>query len=676
MRLFSAFNTIDTTTAITVDSLPATRQETSPVAVAPSLPAMLAGDAAAALPDSIRAIRDERWQFCRAVVDLCRASGRSLEECAQIVAARDAANYRHLSPAKLTYHNVRRWLGRLGTVRTRDGRDYRWDNVQALADRYVRGRQPARINPLAWQVFTAMYLNVRKPTINSAYRQTKALFLREFPEVEFPTLDQLTYQLKRLPQNVIDAGREGIDYVVNHSLYMIIRDWSAVVANQCWFADSRPFDQLIRIPDDKAPNGWRAVRPNVMYMMDAASWYCVGFEVSAGGVDNNLIRNAFARACMTHGRPGVLYIDNGSDYNKLGFTQPVTIGGREYSILQALDVHLTNARPYNGRAKTVERRFQFFSTDFDRRQPSYLGDSPGHRPDTAELYYAGEALMTLPTEYEFVQMLQSEIDKFHATPLGGHLKGKTPNEAFAAANRMARAPMSAEEMYLALLLPLPTPRKVHRGGCLDINRVRYYAPELAALTGTNVIVKTSYLEPGAVHAYDLDGNYLCPCTAQAMTHPLANLYGDADDKAQLEQQLVIQGRQQRMLMEQLRNTTGNLAGLAISDLMALTRAEIEDGTRLITVGAKAKVKAGTHALRAVTTPARAAEARRELAAAGQPVAPVAPPLSAAEERELAAAHTAITSRLRSQGDDDDTDIAAAHQFLTNRNNQGDQDDEY
>ena len=586
----------------------------------PTLPAVRQSQAIAVarpaedLPEAFRTRRDERWQFCRDAVELMRTRDLKQAEAVTILLATCPDKYSHIRPS---HHNLRRWLSKLGSYRTREGAlEYNFDNLAALADDYAVGAQPKRFDDVAYRVFMAMYLTPRAVPFSVCYRETKALFAREYREVKFPTQSQFRYQLSKEPQNVIDCGRYGIDYVENHSLYMLIRDWSQIRPGQCWFADSRPFDQLIRVPDGKG--GWRAERPDVTYIMDAASWYCVGFDVTGEAVNNDMIRNLFARACVEHGRPECFYVDNGSDYNKQGFAQPVTVEGREYSILQSLGVRLTNARPYHGRSKTVERNFRDFSLDFDRRQPSYLGDSPANRPDSAEMYYSPAGVMLLPSLEEFCAQLRAEVARFHDTPRGGRFKGLTPRRIWEGNDRISRAPLSPVELHRALLLPLPAPRLVHRGGCIDVARVRYYAPELEQYTGRKVIVKTSYMEPGRIHAFDLKGAYLGECTAQSATHPLATVWGDETDKAVLEQQLVIQGRQRREVLTRFRDLTAGLGGLSVEEIKALSRSEIESGKARITLASKSKVKAGEHNLKLLTTRAAAAEARQV------PASPAAP----------------------------------------------------
>jgi len=552
-------------------------------------------------PEKYRRIRDQRWEFCRECKNLIENERLTETEAVAAVLARSPERWPLIRP---NYHNFRRWTAALG----KKGREIDWQNIDALLPGYHTGAKYVRnlFDERVMRVFLAMYLNPRRATFACCYRETKALFAREYREIAFPTAAQIRYQLKRLPAPVVEAGRVGLDYAVNHSLYMLIRDWDKVRPNQVWFADSRPEDIFIRVPDPRSANGWKTARPQVTYFMDAASWYCVGFDATAEGVDNDLIRNVFARACIEHGRPEVLYIDNGKDYNKLGFTAPVSVLGREYSILQSLDVRLTNAMPYRGRSKTVERQFRDYAADFDRRQPSYLGDSPEHRPDSADLYSTPEGVMLLPTLGEFVELFRAEVEKYNRTPRGGRWHGKSPAEVFAAPHRVIRPAMPPEELRRALLLPLAAPRTVFRGGCVSIDKVQYYARELFPHIDRKVVVKTSYLEPGRVHAFAPDGTYIAECVAQTTTHPLANIYGDDNDKAALANQLLIAGNQYKQLRDQMRGATMGLAGLAIEDIKRLSRAELESGTAAVTVLVKHKVKAGNHTLPLLTTRGAAA----------------------------------------------------------------------
>ena len=620
-----------------------------------------------ATPEKFRQIRDQRWEFCRECSILMMTERLTEPNAAAAVIARSPGRWPLINPS---YHNFRRWAAAMGK---KDGK-INFDNIDALLPGYRTGAKKVEdlFDPRVMRIFLAMYLSPRRPTFASCYRETKTLFAREYPDIIFPTEAQIRYQLQRIPAPVIEAGRVGLDYAVNHSLYMLIRDWDKIRPNQVWFADSRTFDQLMKVPAANKENSWTGVRPNVTYFMDAASWYCVGYDVTGEGVDNNLIRNVFAKACLTHGRPEVLYIDNGKDYNKAGFTVPVNVLGKEYSILQSLDVKLTNALPYRGRSKTVERSFRDFSMDFDRRQPSYLGDSPANRPDGAELYDTPEGVQLLPTLGEFVAMLDAEVEMYNSTPRGGRWHGKSPREVFQSPHRVTRPELDPEAMRLALLLPLPSPRQVFRGGCVSIDKVQYYARELFQYIDKKVVIKSSYLEPGRVHAFTQDGSYIAECVAQTTTHPLANLYGDDNDKAALAGQLLEAGQQYKALKNQLQSSTMGLAGLAIEDIKSLSRAELESGEASVTVLVKRKVKAGNHVLPLQTVPGKMART----GGVSEPAVCTTLRRPAEDEALLAEADRLLLAATQDKSLDDDVsadELAAVQHIITKRK---DEDDEF
>jgi hypothetical protein len=563
------------------------------------------------LTDKERALRDERWRFCRAVVAMSETSGMPQRKCCEVIAARDHKLYPLLSnwgqggKSALTYNNVRNWLGNkngLGFYRRNGRKEYNWDNIDALADRYVRGKQPEKIDERILNILRAAYIDPRQVPMAVAYRETRELFEREFPELPFPTYEQAKRRLKDIPQLVIDSGRHGIDYVMNRDLYMLIRNWDAIQAGQCYFADTRDGDSWVRVPDGNG--GWRAARPKIVFVMDARSWYCVGFDSTAeDSPDHNMIRNVFANACVSHGIPDFFYIDNGKDYNKAGFTTPVEINGLKLCIIKSLGIQLVNSQPYRGRSKTVERRFLQEARNFDKRQPSYCGNAPGKAPDGAELWREGDNVMLLPTLAQYNEKFEKELEKFHHTPMSGFMKGKTPHEVFHGANRIQKAPLRGKELYQAFLLPHPEPRKVHHGGCVSFNRIRYYAPELFAFTSDKkVIIKSHILEPGRIHAFTLDDRYICECTAQESTHPLAHYLGDDEDKRKLDEQLVIQGRQRRALIEARKELTGGFYGLSLDQITSLKREQLEGGFKPITVASRRKVKSGDHNIKLLATP--------------------------------------------------------------------------
>ena len=123
------------------------------------------------------------------------------------------------------------------------------------------------------------------------------------------------------------------------------------------------------------------------------------------------------------------YFDNGKDYCKQGFSTPLAIGEHEHSIFRELGVTLTNATPFNARAKTVERFFRDMMKTFDKLFPDYLGSNPAERTDAASYFDDPDHVMELPTLEEFCRVFDLWLEKYLQTPKSGQIhRGKSPAE--------------------------------------------------------------------------------------------------------------------------------------------------------------------------------------------------------------------------------------------------------
>ena len=259
------------------------------------------------------------------------------------------------------------------------------------------------------------------------------------------------------PQVFVDLvrEREGEDqvFICRHgeeafyqrrSPYMS-RNWTGVPAGDVWFSDHRLFDQFV-IDTRTGQVG----RPWFTPWMDARSTYFLSWDVYLEHPNSDRIHLTLKRGIAEHGRPLHGYIDNGKDYRARDLTAgpqrnkkkqvPAEIDElRTENVFDLMGIDATFARPYNARAKTIERKFRYFIERMEKFGRTYAGSAPHQRPErTDKIVQAAkdnperavrEGL--LPTLQEFRSRVAGWVERINRTPSDGKiLQGHSPKEIF------------------------------------------------------------------------------------------------------------------------------------------------------------------------------------------------------------------------------------------------------
>ena len=533
--------------------------------------------------------RDERWLFCSLAVNLKKESGKGMQSCCQEIAIKNT----HLFPilnrsgqsgkSQLTYNNCRHWLRLLG----KKGKDYDWANRDALVDNYRGPDKPLAGDPEFWTWFRGAYLSRHTLSITEARR----LAMRKVREnnlfAVIPSFDQVKYQVRKLDPTMVALARYGEEYIKNNMLGYADRDWSEIRVNEIWFSDHRMFDCWVKVWNEEK-GAWEAVRPWLCGFLDGKSWYMVSWQITTESPNNETIRNGLGWGISQHGRPANLYIDNGKDFKKQGFSEPVTFGDHEHSILKSLGIKVINSLPYNGRAKTIERGFRNHAESFDKMFAAYLGNKPSARPDTA--HYFQKHPEQLPTLEEFTLMFAKFLDELHNRVNTGKIVGnRTPKDAFFNGKRLELAPMSEVELFAAFLLPLPQLYKVRRGPAVYVNKKMYYGEclvEPKSYWDQKLLVKTDRLRPDHVYVFTPDGRPIGECKTRKAIKALALT---AEDRKAVGEEMKFQREQIKRCYTMLNEATDGMHLLSPMELMKLP-----ENFDIVKLGSVRSVKGANH----------------------------------------------------------------------------------
>ncbi len=207
---------------------------------------------------------------------------------------------------------------------------------------------------------------------------------QDFNPTKFPSkITFLRLLEKRVTEDVIYRARYG--YMAWNRKYAdyIVRDYSKLVAGECWVSDHAQIDVLVS-------DGDKVKAPWLTAWTDAKTGKFLAWDLHLEPPASDYVFSTFYAAAIRGGLPKRILIDNGKDYRCKDFA-----GGRNYEtrhrvnvdenratpMLTALGVNPHFAIPYNAQAKPIERQFGKFKSWFSKRFLTYRGGNVVERPE-------------------------------------------------------------------------------------------------------------------------------------------------------------------------------------------------------------------------------------------------------------------------------------------------------
>lgn len=298
------------------------------------------------------------------------------------------------------------------------------EGVAGLVDRrggYNRGQ--SSIAEDVKQVFLAYWMqekgnrrNRGGPSIASCYRLTQL----NFPEQQLPSVSAFQRFVDSIPYPAKVLAREGKKAFADKCEPYIQFDYRSICTNEVWCADNHVFDLWV-----KDARG-RVFRPWVVGWMDKRSRYIVGYLLIDHDPNADAVLDAFSRAVYACGIPERVLLDNGADYTVHDlFNKDFAL-----SLANEMCMEVTNATPYNAKAKLIERFFNTLEYSYCIHLPSYFGADPQRRPE--RMKKASDQLKDVAMPFdEFAAYLENVIGQYNNTVhTGDSMDGKTPCQAF------------------------------------------------------------------------------------------------------------------------------------------------------------------------------------------------------------------------------------------------------
>jgi putative transposase len=316
--------------------------------------------------------------------------------------------------------------------------------------------------------------------------------------------------LKQIPPAVLSWWRNGSRNFENKCQPSIFRDYTLYKPMDIIVGDYMTQDFLLRVKDT-------VCRAKVVAFMDMRTRAIVGWslQLTANSIGVALV----LQQCFdTYGLPGTIYFDNGKEFknywlcgnewkirHNLIDAEDVE---RNIGIVTEAGVKIVFAKPYNGKAKPIERFWRTLHEWFDKFQPTYVGSNTTTRPEDAEVYLKKVASMKKGKFEEIPTFEQIEKELGHFFEWYNHehkhtgqgMNSKTPLQVWRE-NEVSKRDVPAElKPYLFTHRYI---KKVRSEG-IFVDGMRYYAKDaIVKYMGEQVQVRMPMDNPDIIYVFSL-----------------------------------------------------------------------------------------------------------------------------------------------------------------------------
>ena len=290
----------------------------------------------------------------------------------------------------------------------------------------------------------------------------------------------------------------------------------------------------------------KPTRATLVGFLDWKSTALVGYEIM---LEENTqciasaLRNAIINLDMI---PKIVYQDNGRAFRAKYFTDDKGFTELGFQGLYSkLGIETVFARPYNARAKVIERFFKEFQESFEKLLPSYVGSNIQNKP---AYMMRNEKLHKqlhndfMPTLDETIKMIDMWLNFKNSQPCP-NAPNKTIAEVLESRKRQNVDINLLDDLMLAIEV-----KTIQRNGIRFLN-CDYFDERLYGFK-SKVLIKYNLFDLTSIKVYTTKGEYLCTAERVTETHPMAKLLGTVTDFEDYKQKIV----KQRKLHKKTINT--------------------------------------------------------------------------------------------------------------------------
>ncbi len=317
----------------------------------------------------------------------------------------------------------------------------------------------------------------------------------------------------------------------------IERDISVLNVGDVLIADGHVLNFQVINPFTGKPT-----RATLVGFLDWKSTSLVGYEIMMTE-NTQCIASALRNAILNLGLiPKVVYQDNGKAF-KAKYFQSCDFDEEGFNGVYAnLGIRSVFAKPYNARAKVIERFFLEFQEEFEKMVTSYIGtsieDKPAWLKRGEKLHRDMHKKLTknyIPTVQEAIKFIDCWIE-FHNSKPCPNDRSKTIQEMLNGIQKQ-----DIDKNILNDLMMKTEARTINKHGITFLGM--HYRSDVILGLRDKVYVRYSLFDLSKVHVYSMKGEFLCVAHRVQKVHPMANVLGTVRDMEEYKQQYQRQQRQ-------------------------------------------------------------------------------------------------------------------------------------
>jgi len=400
------------------------------------------------------------------------------------------------------------------------------------------------------KIFMSLLLHPNRLSIGKATALTKYK-LKEQGQSFIPTDITFRRYAKWFKDNNYDKwilARDGEKALSDKVEPYIKRDASLLEVGDILVADGHKLAFQVINPFTGKP-----CRATLVGFLDWKSTALVGYEIM---LEENTqciasaLRNTIINLDMI---PKVVYQDNGRAFRAKYFTDDKGFTELGFQGLYSkLGIETVFARPYNARAKVIERFFKEFQEGFEKLLPSYVGSSIQNKHAYMmrnEKFHKQLHNNYIPTIEETIKMIDMWLNFKNSQPCP-NAPGKSIAEVLGGRKRQNINPDSLDDLMLATEV-----KTIQRNGIRFLN-CDYFDERLYGFK-SKVLIKYNLFDLTSIKVFTTKGEYLCIAERVTQTHPMAKILGDVKDFEDYKQKIVKHRQLKKKTIESVKQYLSN-----------------------------------------------------------------------------------------------------------------------
>ena len=441
----------------------------------------------------------------------------------------------------------------LGTLHRWLRKYEKYESAECLQPNYKyskQGEYNSILNDEMKQILLTLLLHPSRYNYGKAIKLTKEILKKRGYEQLPCDLSFKRYAENFRKNNYAEwvLRREGMKAYHDKVEPYIERDISKIEVGDVIVADGHVLNfQVIN------PFTGRPTRATLVGFLDWKSTALVGYEIMMTE-STQCIASALRNSIINLGMlPKVVYQDNGKAFKSRFFQNTDFEEDLFNGVYANLNIHSVFAKPYNARAKVIERFFREFQEEFEKGMPSYIGtcieDKPAWLKRGEKLHEEWHKKLTnnhIPTVQETIKYINGWI-KFHNKNLCPNDRSKTIQEMLDSVQKQNINPQVLDDLMMKTEC-----RTINRHGITFLNM--HYRSEAIIGIRDKVNIRYSLFDLSKIHVYSTKGEFLCVAHRVQKVHPMARVLGTVKEMEEYKYQYQKQQQLKHRLIKQVKKT--------------------------------------------------------------------------------------------------------------------------